>query len=431
MKRKINLILTGVSITAVLCTTLFVTLVYYGLFTERIKNDLRLEAHLLAKLDEKDYAFIPSGDIRLTVIDRAGNVIYDNDANALDNHADRPEVKMAIESGEGESTRVSATLNRRTFYYALRLDNGGVIRLAKETHDITAIFISALPAILTLAVLVLLLCLFLSRMLAKRLLDPIKEMAEEIGNAESDAPYVELKPFLRRIREQHRDILAAAKLRQDFSANVSHELKTPLTAISGYAELIESGMVTGEQAKKFGGEIEKQVKRLVSLINDIIKLSELDGKERLTEYAPTDVLEVARERVELLQGAAAERKISLTLQGEACVIMSSRELLIELVDNIIGNAIRYNVEGGTVNVFVRTLAGGRCEFKVADTGIGIPAADCERVFERFYRVDKGRSRETGGTGLGLSLVKHIVELHGGSIDLKSELGKGTTLTVTI
>ena len=255
-------------------------------------------------------------------------------------------------------------------------------------------------------------------------------MAEDIDNTVGVTPYKELEPFVKRIREQHKDILAAAKSRQDFTANVSHELKTPITAISGYAELIENKMVDEDTQIKFAGEIRKHSDRLVSLVNDIIRLSELDHKESLPEFNTVDLFEVAKERVELLENIAREKNVKINLTGEQCSFMSNRGLMVELLDNLIQNAIRYNVQNGSVDVTIEKN-GSQVILVVADTGIGIPNEDIDRVFERFYRVDKSRSRDTGGTGLGLAIVKHIVELHDGKIELMSELGKGTKIMVVL
>ena len=255
-------------------------------------------------------------------------------------------------------------------------------------------------------------------------------MAEDIDNTVGVTPYKELEPFVKRIREQHKDILAAAKSRQDFTANVSHELKTPITAISGYAELIENKMVDEDTQIKFAGEIRKHSDRLVSLVNDIIRLSELYHKESLPEFNTVDLFEVAKERVELLENIAREKNVKINLTGEQCSFMSNRGLMVELLDNLIQNAIRYNVQNGSVDVTIEKN-GSQVILVVADTGIGIPNEDIDRVFERFYRVDKSRSRDTGGTGLGLAIVKHIVELHDGKIELMSELGKGTKIMVVL
>ena len=236
-------------------------------------------------------------------------------------------------------------------------------------------------------------------------------------------------PFVNTIRAQHENILMAAKVRQDFTANVSHELKTPLTAISGYAELIENHMVDPGQETRFAHEIQQNANRLLSLINDIIRLSELDSKEGDDLSCDTlDLDEIATECVKGLKVNAQKQKISLSYEGQPCEIRGNRDMIIELIDNLGQNAIRYNNEGGYVHIRV-TKEDGRPQLLVEDNGIGIPKDQQERIFERFYRVDKSRSKQTGGTGLGLAIVKHIVALHDAEIKLESEPGKGTTIRV--
>ena len=227
---------------------------------------------------------------------------------------------------------------------------------------------------------------------------------------------------------ENEGVLAAAKSRQDFTANVSHELKTPLTAISGYAELIENGMVEKEQQIHFATEIRRNAQRLLSLINDIIKLSELDSSEAQQGFEQLDLYGLVKDCMENLQVNAEQRKVALNFDGTDCMVRGNRQLLTELVENLCQNAIRYNNEGGTVNVTVHKL-GGKTVLTVEDNGIGIPKDQQERVFERFYRVDKSRSKETGGTGLGLAIVKHIVQLHDAELTLDSEVGRGTTIKV--
>ena len=234
-------------------------------------------------------------------------------------------------------------------------------------------------------------------------------------------------PFANTIRQQHADILSAAKARQDFTANVSHELKTPLTAISGYAELMETHMVDAKQEEHFVREIRKSAQRLLSLINDIIRLSELDRTDQEESFEALDLAEVVSECVTNLQINAEQKNVTLEYQGSPCRIRANREMMRELADNLIQNAIRYNNEGGSVRVKVD--AEDEPEFVVEDTGIGIPKAEQDRIFERFYRVDKSRSKATGGTGLGLAIVKHIVEIHDAKITLDSEPGKGSKFTV--
>ena len=224
------------------------------------------------------------------------------------------------------------------------------------------------------------------------------------------------------------EILAAAKDRQDFTANVSHELKTPLTAISGYAELLAANMVAPEQKMHFYHEIQKCAARLLRLINDIIRLAALDRSEREPLFNEVDLAEIVEESLNTLQLNAEQHKIKLNLQLEKCIVHGNREMLKELVDNLVVNAIFYNSPGGYVLIKVG-IDKGRQKLLVKDNGIGIPATEQGKIFQRFYRVDKSRSKATGGTGLGLAIVKHIVELHSAEIILDSTPGVGTSFTI--
>lgn len=224
------------------------------------------------------------------------------------------------------------------------------------------------------------------------------------------------------------DILSAAKARQDFTANVSHELKTPLTAISGYAELLEGDMVANEKKKHFYHEIHKNSERLLALINDILRLSELEQKNHEPVFEEIDLYQMVEECVDELSVNAKQRGVGISFEGTSKVVWGNKEMLKELIENLTQNAIRYNNEGGKVSVSVNERDGRAC-LVVKDNGIGIPASEQQRIFERFYRVDKSRSKETGGTGLGLAIVKHIVELHDARIELDSAPGVGTTISV--
>ena len=432
MKQKINSRLIAIAVLAVLATVLGITMLYYELFQSQVKKDLRTEAGIISAAGVsslvEDESIVDNEEIRITWISPDGEVLFDNDARNLGNHLDRPEVKEAFEKGIGESVRKSDTMKMRTFYYAILLEDGTVLRVATEARSIFSIFMSTAQVVLFIISFIIIVCVFLSHLLTRQLLEPIRLMADDIDNTQVATPYKELEPFVGRIREQHKDILAAAKSRQDFTANVSHELKTPITAISGYAELIENKMVGEEQQIKFAGEIRKHSDRLITLINDIIKLSELDQKDAFSEFTKLDLYEVAEERVELLKNNARGKNIKISLRGDHVMITSNRALMVELLDNLIQNAIRYNVQDGSVDIMIMQVD-SQVLLKVADTGIGIPKEDQDRVFERFYRVDKSRSRETGGTGLGLAIVKHIVQLHDGTIKLDSELDRGTEITV--
>lgn len=438
MKQKINVRLIGIAVLAVLATLICMTCVYYSLFQKQVRKDLQVQAQVLGEtgafqnVQARAKSFdIAKEDLRITWIDTDGTVLYDNDADAnmLENHANRPEVKSALQTGEGECVRNSNTMNMTTFYYALLLDNGTVLRVATQARSIWSVFLTAAPMIAGILVLIIVVCVFLAHVLTRQLLQPIKVMAENMEDTSKTPAYKELVPFVNTIRAQHENILMAAKVRQDFTANVSHELKTPLTAISGYAELIENHMVDPEQETRFAQEIQQNANRLLSLINDIIRLSELDNSENLVRYEQVDLDLVAQESVNNLTVNAEKRGVKLYYEGEPCTLRADRGMLTELVDNLAANAIRYNNEGGEVHVKV-AHENQQPVLMVSDNGIGIPKDQQDRIFERFYRVDKSRSKQTGGTGLGLAIVKHIVELHDAQITVESEPGKGTMMKVT-
>lgn len=439
MKKKINLRLVGIAILAIAATAIAMISVYYRLLQIQVKKDLRLNAQLLQSSDLfTDPAHVEQCNklkdlhqsLRITWIGTDGSVLFDNDfaAARLDNHADRQEVKAACRTGEGQAVRYSSTLNKDTFYYALRLADGTILRLAAEYESIGRIIISVIPIIALILLLILLVCIALSHMLTGQLIKPIEAMARNITAKDFQAPYKELAPFSDIIRTQHMEILAAAKDRQDFTANVSHELKTPLTAISGYAELLAANMVAPEQKMHFYHEIQKCAARLLRLINDIIRLAELDRSEREPLFNEVDLAEIVEESLNTLQLNAEQHKIKLNLQLEKCIVHGNREMLKELVDNLVVNAIFYNSPGGYVLIKVGTDK-GRQQLLVKDNGIGIPATEQGKIFQRFYRVDKSRSKATGGTGLGLAIVKHIVELHSAEIILDSTPGVGTSFTI--
>lgn len=439
MKIRINIRLVGIAILAIIATVIGTTIIYYNLFEGQVRSDLSVSAKLL-----KDTKYFESVDIdvdqidlstdidelRVTWIDKDGTVLYDNDASAeqLQNHYDRPEIQEAFEQGEGEAVRRSDTMNEDTFYYALRLDNGTVLRVATNTQSIWAVFKSAIPIILLIILLIISICIAISHLLTKQLIKPIETMVENLENADYESPYRELDPLAEMLRTQHTDILSAAKARQDFTANVSHELKTPLTAISGYAELLEGGMVGPEKQKHFYQEIRKNADRLLALINDILRLSDLDRKDSELHFTEVGLYETASECMEVLSVNAKQRNVTIELEGERSIVWGNKDMLKELVENLGQNAIRYNNPNGKVKISVGTID-GQVALTVKDNGIGIPASEQQRIFERFYRVDKSRSKATGGTGLGLAIVKHIVEIHDAKIELDSAPGVGTTISV--
>ena len=275
---------------------------------------------------------------------------------------------------------------------------------------------------------VFLVCAFFAKRMTKRFVEPIEKMADNIVLVDEREVYEEMRPFVSMIKQQHMDILNHAQMRQEFTANVSHELKTPLTAISGYAELIASGMTNESDTEHFANEIHRSAERLQSLINDIIKLSELDNSDLKLEFEPIDLYALATTCIDQMQIAAQKNEVTLLQEGEPVTINGNKTLIEELLYNLCSNAVRYNKKGGSVTV-ITGMKNHRPALTVRDTGIGIPKEQQDRVFERFYRVDKSRSKSTGGTGLGLAIVKHIVVQHEAQIELSSEEGVGTEVTV--
>lgn len=430
MKKKILSQFLKVTLIAIVITLFMSVIVFYELFKKQVFHDLKSEAEF-ARYTIDDLSDEKQFDVRVTWIGTDGNVLYDSEAETLENHSDRPEYIDAVKTGEGKSVRKSDTLSKRIFYYAMRLEDGTVIRIAKEAESIWTIFMSALPIIIGLTVLLYVMCYFLSKHLTAKLVKPVEELVNNAANPSLVPEYKELVPFVGALKEQREDILRSATMRQEFTANVSHELKTPLTAISGYAELIENGMVSGDDSVRFAGEIRKNSTRLLSLINDIINLSELDDGVKLN-LERMDLYEAAKNCVKNLEVAAAKNNVKLMLLGTSSYINADKAMMDEVLYNLCDNAIRYNNKdkGGNVIVDVSNTLDGKVKLTVKDDGIGIGKEHQERIFERFYRVDKSRSRESGGTGLGLAIVKHILTSHGAELSLASELGNGTCITVT-
>ena len=437
MKKKINARFMIIAVLSIILTTILTTIVYYQVFKKEVFEDLEEFCYVLEETgtfeseDSKrmqQYAE-STQNLRITVVDADGQVIYDTntDINTLDNHRDRPEIADAFDSGKGQSIRTSSTINSSNYYYAIRLSDGRVLRVAKETSSIVNIFTQVLPVIMLIIIVLSILSFYVSHYLTRSLVKPIEQMASNLDHLERVDVYKELVPFIDLIREQHEDILNAARMRQEFTANVSHELKTPLTSISGYSELIENGMAGEENVARFAGEIRQSAGRLISLINDIIELAELDGnKDNKIVFEDVNLYEIAVTTIHMLSPVAEKRNIHFRLSGDEYVVKGNKDMLEEVTYNLCDNAIRYNNDGG--NIWIEIDAKNHT-MSVRDDGIGISEENKARVFERFFRVDKSRSKKTGGTGLGLAIVKHIVELHDARIILESEEGEGTCITV--
>ena len=420
---------------AILATTLLLSWVNYEMFKGRVMDDLEAYGRMFAvemngEAETQSALHSLEEDIRVTLVHADGTVYYDNfaDPNAMDNHADRPEIRQALENGSGSDIRNSSTVDQSAFYYAVQLKNGDVMRLAQEASNIWSVYFRSMPLIVLLAAGMACVSLYLAHLLTARLVQPIERMTAHLNNVSGVARYPELEPFMDMIEQQHEEILRSANMRVEFTANVSHELKTPLTSISGYAELIESGMAQGEQAKTFAAEIHKSANRLLTLINDIIRLSQMDAPMPDLKFEPVDLAQIAANTFEQLEMSARKADVTLQLDAKPAMVEADRQMMDELLYNLCDNAIRYNVHGGSVKLEVRPVR-DKVIVCVQDTGIGISPENQEHVFERFYRVDKSRSKATGGTGLGLAIVKHIAVKHNAQIELESELGRGTKISV--
>lgn len=461
MQYKINIQFTIITLISIILSTFITGYVFYGALNREVFLDLKLYAEMLASEDlmGNSKLNIPD-DIRVTLIDNDGNALYDSitDVTALENHNQRPEVIDAFRSGEGHARRRSSTLSNDAYYYAIKLDNGNVLRVAKEGSSLTSLITSIVPLLAVLLLMLSIIFIGFSRVMTNNIVRPISLLAADTANVSEDDIYPELRPFVKKIRSQHEEILKDANMRQEFTANVSHELKTPLTAISGYSELLENGMIPPDQVSTYARQIHKNSARLLTLINDIIKLSELDSvKSDVSETV--SLTEITQQCLGTLEFQAEQQNITLHLDvinelsqdpnqvrrlkvGDSqqytetyqksdevrCLTVGDPRLYEELIYNLCDNAVRYNNPGGHVYVTLREEA-DEIILIVRDTGIGIPKPDQERIFERFYRVDKSRSKQTGGTGLGLAIVKHIVEHLGARIELESETGMGTEIRV--
>ena len=365
---------------------------------------------------------------RVTRIGADGTVLYDSggDERLLENHKGREEVKQALASGEGEITRMSDTRDREMYYYATMLDDGTVLRVSKNMESLAGTAFRMLPVMFLIAAVMILLTVILASWQTRRLIKPINEL--DIEHPLDNMVYEELTPLLTAMDQSNREKEEVSNMRKEFSANVSHELKTPLTSISGYAEIMKNGLVRPQDIPNFSERIYKEARRLITLVEDIIKLSKLDEESVELEKEDVELYGLCREIVSRLSPQANARRVQVSVQGEQVVYRGIRQILDEMINNICENAIKYNNEGGRVVVWCgKTLNGAK--ISVTDNGIGIPEEHLDRIFERFYRVDKSHSKERGGTGLGLSIVKHGAILHGANVQVESKVGEGTRIDI--
>ena len=436
LRNKIQKSMILVIVTTLLIAYAMTTVVVYRQNVGVMEREIRQEAqYIRAAIRDAGEGYLDEAasvqkETRLTLISQDGQVLYDSehtDEATLENHKNRPEVRQAVNLGEGKDVRRSDTLEQEMFYYALRLDDGTILRVARSMDSVLRTALEVLPGMTIIAGIMLAFALALSRWQVRRLIRPINEL--KLDDPLENEIYEEITPLLRRIDEQNKEKDAIANMRKEFSANVSHELKTPLTSISGYAEIMKNGMVRPEDMKKFSERIYNEASRLITLVEDIIKLSKLDEGEIEVEKEDVDLYEMTREIVSRLAPQAQARKVRVEVTGESVIYHGIRQVLDEMIYNICENAIKYNKEGGSLSVWVGSTLKGK-KVIVTDTGIGIPKDQQERIFERFYRVDKSHSKETGGTGLGLSIVKHGAMIHDAQIHVESEVGKGTKMEIT-
>lgn len=439
MEEKISYRLFLMGFIGLICTAILCILVFHQAFTRQFWASLEDKTDLIAAgcavMDRPEQlSDFVTGGLRITLIAADGSVLFDSAAaQPMENHLTRPEIQQALQSGVGRAQRASSTLGYRTYYYARLLLDGNILRVSQDSETLWSVYDAALPAILLSCLILMGFAAVSAGLLTRSLVQPVLKMADDLDHIQENVPYKELAPFAesihtdRILRENHE------KMRQEFTANVSHELKTPLTSISGYAELIETGIAKPEDIPAFSRKIREEAARMIQLVNDILQLSHLDHvSEAGTEpaFETVDLLDVAKDCIERQRVNARRAYISLSYLGENAPVLGSRPLLDELCQNLCDNAIRYNRPGGKVQILVSCSRDGHCSLTVKDNGIGIPKEAQSSVFERFYRVDKSRSKATGGTGLGLAIVKHIARIHNARIKLESEVNTGTSITVT-
>ena len=441
MKDRIRYSLIYMGVIAALCAVYFTMQVFEGEMAGQLKSQLRENLRLIetayvgeALGDEpQKLSKFASKDLRITLIDSKGGILYDSDAETIkmENHNDREEVIDAFAKGAGEDLRYSSTLQAKVFYFAKRLNDGKVLRLGMRQANLQQVFSKTIPYLIVLLAAIVAAAILIAFGLSRAFISPLQKLVDQLGTPEwmkIENVYKEIAPLVNTIRKQDLELQLTIEqlsnekqkithLKDEFTANASHELKTPLTSISGYAELIENDMAKPEDVKMFAGKIHKEALRLQSIANDIITLSKLDGQqgELFDLNEKVNLWNVAHGCVEDLSLKASKKSVSVSLDGDkAAEIQGNSKLLYEMVFNLVDNSIRYTEQGGKVAVVVEPGA-----IVVKDTGIGIPEECQSRVFERFYRVDKSRSKETGGTGLGLAIVKHIAEVLHATIQLNS------------
>ena len=440
MKTKIFNSIFLVSLILIFLITAVVSATTYSSYSASQAKQLKEEAQLVIRGVELNgnsyFSTMNFTEYRITWIKEDGQVIYDSSKQEgeLVNHLEREEVQEAITGGYGEAKRFSSTILKESIYVAYRIEDGSIIRLSCLQNTIFYLLVSTLYPIYFIAFLALVVSMVLAFTLSKKIIDPLNKL--DLENIDIKCAYPELEPLLNRISCQAKQLLEDKKeieknssLRQEFTSNVTHEMKTPLHVIAGYSELMKEGMVKDEEVKKFSSKIYLESYRLTKLVDDILKLSKLDNGVLDEEKKYISLDSIAKNVIDSLIPIADERGISIHSKLDSVEIFGSADIIHSLIYNLVENAIKYNKDNGDIDVIVEKRRSKKTLI-ITDTGIGIPSNEIDRIFERFYRVDKSRSREIGGTGLGLSIVKHAAIVHDAKIDVESTIGEGTTFTVT-
>ncbi|MDD6190540.1 MAG: HAMP domain-containing sensor histidine kinase [Firmicutes bacterium] len=431
MTKKIFVSILTVTLIVLVASFAIILACMYGYFADEQKSSLNHQFTVVAAaVDKEGWDYMKKIDIddyRYTLIDKNGNVLEDTFAKAstLENHGDREEVKEAFETGKGASTRFSSTLTEKTDYIAKKLSDGTVIRVAATHLTILSYILVMLQPMCVVLIIAIIAAALMARRAAVKIVKNINEISFE--DTDDDSVFKELGPMI-----EHSGKHTGQKMRKEFTANVSHELKTPLQTIMGSAELLEAGAVKEEDVPQFANRIRKESTNLLNLVDDIISLSKLDEKEPLPKEE-VNMAETAKDVADSLEevASAGQVKLELEISGEKYLTVNSvYQLVREIMYNLCDNGIKYNNPGGSV---ILSVCGSpdSVTIKVRDTGIGIEEEHLDRIFERFYRVDKSHSKATGGTGLGLSIVKNAVAFLDGEIHTISALGVGTEITVIL
>lgn len=442
MSKRIFLNMFIISSVVIALTTILTVVIVYKSFSNQ--NIAALKGELTATssgVELNGVAFLKSLSVkhRITLVDSSGKVLFDNrnDINSLGNHNDREEIREARENGTGYSERYSDTLSRKTINVTKLLNNGDVLRLSKDMSTVWSTLMDTIFPMICVMVFAILIAAYMAGRVSKAVTTPINQI--DLNEPDREKIYDEIEPLIDKIIKQNNQIDKQIEqlnmehekqdnLRRDFTANVSHELKTPLTSISGFAEIIQNGMVKEEDITRFAGKIHSEAQRLIILVGDIIKLSQLDGKDIAVKMEPIDLYETSQAVMGHLEAAAEKRNIKMFLSGKHLVITRAEQIIEEMIFNLIDNAIKYNKTGGKIYVNILKNDDG-INLSVEDTGIGIKDEDIGRIFERFYRADKSHSKEIGGTGLGLSTVKHGANFHNAKVFVKSKYKEGTKITI--